>query len=111
MLSIYIEILTFGGGLMDIPQIINAGVYDAAVKYRNCTESKPQKVVVFEIELPLENGVSSYIDRRQYPITDDHIICAKPGQLRHTRLPFRCYFIHLMVGPVHYMMIYHWLQI
>jgi AraC-like DNA-binding protein len=25
------------------------------------------------------------------------VICAKPGQVRHTRLPFRCYYVHAVV--------------
>ena len=51
----------------------------------------------FEIELPIENGGTSYIDGETRPITKDLVICAKPGQIRHTRLPYKCFYIHMVV--------------
>ena len=53
---------------------------------------------MFELELPIEDGGISYIDNTSKPITKDLVICAKPGQIRHTRLPFKCYYIHMIVN-------------
>ena len=52
---------------------------------------------MFEIELPLGNGGISYIDKKSSPISKNMIICAHPGQLRHTKTPFKCYFIHMII--------------
>lgn len=57
----------------------------------------PRHVSVFELEFPLEEGGISYIDDGSREITGNYVIAAKPGQLRHTRLPYRCAFIHLIV--------------
>lgn len=50
---------------------------------------------MFEIELPIEDGGISYIDANAKQITSSTIICAKPGQIRHTKFPFRCYYVHM----------------
>ena len=53
---------------------------------------------MFEIELPIGSGGMSYINDESHPITENMVICAKPGQIRHTRLPFKCYYIHMIVN-------------
>lgn len=52
---------------------------------------------MFEIELPLEPGGISYINGESHSITTDLIICGKPGQLRCTKFPFQCYYIHMLI--------------
>ena len=52
---------------------------------------------MFELEFPYEKGGTAYIDADVFPITADIVVCAKPGQVRHTRLPYKCYFIHMIV--------------
>lgn len=80
-----------------LPKLINAGIYDAASVHKNCTDTPKRTVSLFELELPLENGGISFIDDSKYPVSSDCLLCAKPGQTRHTRLPFQCYFVHLLV--------------
>ena len=52
---------------------------------------------MFEIELPVADGGVSYIDDMQHSVSPYTLICAKPGQTRHTKLPFKCYYIHMIV--------------
>ena len=52
---------------------------------------------MYEIELPIEDGGITYMDTDIHPIFADTVICAKPGQTRHTKLPFKCYYIHFIV--------------
>ena len=52
---------------------------------------------MFEIELPIESGGVSFIDSDQSQITPSTLVCAKPGQTRHTKLPFKCYYIHMIL--------------
>ena len=83
--------------MTSFPEIVTAGIYNSDTVAKNITISKNRKTSMFEIELPIENGGLSYIDAEVTPITTNLIICAKPGQIRHTRFPFRCLYIHMVV--------------
>ena len=83
---------------MILPKIINAGVFDAELIYPDKKVTKKRKVSVFEIEIPIQNGGLSYIDNKAYPIREDCIICAKPGQIRYTVSPFKCYYVHILLN-------------
>ena len=52
-----------------LPQIINAGIYDAATIHKNHLETPERRVSVFEIELPYTEGGVSYINNHQYNIS------------------------------------------
>jgi len=80
-----------------LPEIVAIGIYNSntAVKNRKITNNR--KTTMFEIELPIENGGISYIDSESSPIVRNMIICAKKGQVRHTVLPYKCYYIHMIV--------------
>ncbi len=82
---------------MDMLKIVSAGIYNAELFIKNKTVTKNRKTTLFEIELPIGTGGMSYIDNDSRRICDSFIICAKPGQMRHTKLPFKCHFIHLVV--------------
>lgn len=79
-----------------LPQIVNAGIYDAATVHKTCSVTPERRVSVFELELPFGKGGTSFINKKSYKISGSHILCGKPGQLRHTVLPYRCRFIHLL---------------
>ncbi len=80
---------------MILPEIESIGIYNSQIKAKNIKVSKHRKAAMFEIELPIESGGVSYIDSKSTPITPDTIICAKPGQVRHTKFPFKCYYVHM----------------
>ena len=82
---------------MELPEKIAAGVYDSRVVVKNTAVSKKRITSQFEIELPMEDGGISYIDDHTMPISTNRIICAKPGQTRHTKFPFRCYYLHMVI--------------
>ena len=82
---------------MKLPEIISFGIFDSDKYKLNTQISKSRKVSVFEIELPLEEGGISYIDSSSERISQDTLICAKPGQVRYTRFPFKCLYIHMGV--------------
>lgn len=88
---------------MVLPEVLVAGIYNSQVAAKNVTVSKNRKTSMFEIELSLEQGGVSYIDSISFPITPNTLICAKPGQTRHTKFPFKCYYIHLIIheGPLY----------
>ena len=80
-----------------LPEIVAIGVYNAALAQKNTLTTKNRKTTMFELELPIEDGGVSFIDTESAAITKNTLICAKPGQIRHTRLPFKCYYIHVIV--------------
>ncbi len=88
---------------MQLPEIVTAGIYDSNVAHKNTAVSKKRKTSMFEIELSIDSGGVSYIDDGSFQITPKMIICAKPGQTRHTKFPFKCYYVHMILhsGPLY----------
>ena len=88
---------------MQLPEIVTVGMYDSNIGHKNISISKKRKTSMFEIELSVGNGGTSYIDDDSFQITPKMIICAKPGQTRHTRFPFKCLYIHMILhsGPLY----------
>lgn len=81
-----------------LPQIVAIGIFNSQIAIKNRTISKSRKTTMFELELPIGSGGMSYIDDEAHPIDENMVICAKPGQIRHSRLPFKCYYIHMIVN-------------
>ena len=88
---------------LQLPEIVSVGLYNAQIAHKRKSITENRKTSMFEIELPIENGGHSYIDKETQKITPNLLICAKPGQVRHTKLPFKCYYIHMIVtkGPLY----------
>ncbi len=80
-----------------LPEIIALGAYDAALVHKNVSETPPRRVWMYEIEVILEDGGATHIGGKSYPIKSGNVIIGKPGQMRHTTLPFKCLYLHLMV--------------
>ena len=85
---------------IDLPQIISTGIYNSqlAIKNKEIKISSNRKTTMFEIEIPIEKGGVSYINSDYMSINTDMVICAKPGQIRHTMFPFKCYYIHMILS-------------
>ena len=81
-----------------LAQIVSIGIYNAQLAIKNRTVSKNRKTTMFEIELPIGEGGTSFIDDTSHAISEHVVICAKPGQIRHTKLPFKCYYVHMIVN-------------
>ena len=75
---------------------VHFGIFDSEVKFGNKAVSKKRTVGFFEFELfTVHSQKVSYINDN--PIKRDRgtLICAKPGQLRYSQLPFRCHYLHI----------------
>ncbi len=82
---------------MILPEIVSAGIFNSDLARKNTKISKKRKTTMFEIELPIDSTGTSYMDEHFIQIKNNIIICAKPGQTRHTKFPYKCHFIHLIV--------------
>ncbi len=84
---------------MDIilPEIVSIGVFNAQTRAKNALETSKRTTTMFEIEIPTEVGGISYINSEYTEISPSFVICAKPGQTRQTKLPYKCYYIHFIL--------------
>lgn len=82
---------------MKLPEIIDVGIYNSKYGAKNVSVSKNRTTQIIEIELPIEAGGISYIDNKQANIKPNMLIFALPGQVRHTKFPYSCYFAHIAV--------------
>lgn len=83
--------------IIEIPELVICGVFDSRLHFGNIEETKNRKVSIYEFELPIDKTGISYINGTAHPLDAGLVLCAKPGQIRHSHLPFRAYFIHLLV--------------
>ena len=84
---------------MDIifSNIISTGIYYSSIAQKGVSISKERKISTFEIDVPIESGGVSYIDDSYSDILPDVVIFAKPGQIRHTKFPLKCHYVHLSI--------------
>ena len=84
---------------MDCPgfQIVSYGVYDSRLALPRQAYSQQRMVARFELGLVTEAlGGTAYIDGKAYPLEKGLLICGKPGQLRYTKLPLCCHYVHIL---------------
>lgn len=81
-----------------LPEVASIGIYAAPTSARAPYTTKSRSVTMFELELPCEVGGRSYINGESADITPELIILSKPGDRRHTLLPYKCYYIHMMLA-------------
>lgn len=79
-------------------EIISLGVWNSAVSRKGQTASTKRRLSMFEVELPIEAGGVSYVDGRSHAVCTDTLVFARPGDVRHSRFPLKCYYLHFSVG-------------
>lgn len=77
---------------MILPTDINCGYCDCS-EFGTLTHSPKRTAVKFEIEYYLSDAFTTTADEQTYQIKADHIQIAKPGQVRHSKLPFTTMFL------------------
>ena len=81
--------------------ISQCGVFDSTAAGRRGPVSKERCVARYELELFTSDGTGAAIlDGKEYPIKRGMLLIAKPGQLRFSRLPIRCHYIHMTTENV-----------
>ena len=81
------------------PEEVFFGWYDSRKSnYRDLLVSPYRRTVRFELELPVGDSGVPYINGVRPVGKKGFIVCAKPGDLRYTRLPYQCYYIHLVLS-------------
>lgn len=75
-----------------LPKNIFCGYFDCSC-FGSLLQSKPRKCELFEIEFYLENAQKTVVDGTEYHILKNHILIAKPGQIRYSQLPFKTMYL------------------
>lgn len=74
------------------------GVFDSKIMRGSLSISADRTVQNYELELfHGESGVS-YVENQPHPVRRGMLLCAKPGQIRHSEFPVRCSFIRIPPG-------------
>lgn len=77
-------------------EVFQYGYFDSLVKFSDISVSKDRHVNAYEIEFYAESFPKrSFINGVTYPIQSCQILIARPGDVRHSELPFACYCLHL----------------
>ena len=76
-------------------RVVGCGLFDSKVCFPSTGLTPDRRLDGFEIELFYEDQPgTAFIDNTPYKMKKGTVICGKPGQLRHSRLPFKCCYIH-----------------
>ena len=86
--------------MLKIGTSLYCGVFDSRILRKNQGISPERHVACYELELFQEAGGVSFVDGGEYAVRRGMLLCAKPGQRRHTVFPVRCSFIRVMEGGV-----------
>ena len=86
----------------EAPEILRAGLFDSRAKFGAQRETPPHAIDWYEIEFFEEEGGAAHLNGERYPIHPGMVLCCKPGDLRHSELPLRCYFVHVARGSGYY---------
>lgn len=78
--------------MLTLPEDITCGYFDCS-EFGTLKVSPKRAVTKYEIEFYLEDGKTTTTDNRIFEIKKDHILIAKPGQIRHSELPFRTAYV------------------
>ena len=82
--------------MLKLPEQISCGYFDSS-EFGDLPVSPKRTVTRFELEFYLEDGKTTTTDGRIFPIRKDYIQIAKPGQVRHSELPFRTAYLKFCV--------------
>lgn len=83
--------------MLSLPENISCGYFDCS-EFGSLNVSPNRTVTKYEIEFYLEDGKTTTTDNRTYEIKKDYIQIAKPGQIRHSELPFRTAYLKFNVS-------------
>lgn len=83
---------------LTLPEPFAIGYFNSAVARPGMRVTKKHVIPTYQLEIVREAGGVTYLDEEAIEIVPHLILCAKPGQVRNTRLPFRCHYIQLCAG-------------
>ena len=83
---------------MKLCELETFGVFDTNIARPGKKRSAMRCTELFEIEYYITASGKAIINDQSYDIVPGSLLCAKPGQLRSSIFPFRCYFLHIRIS-------------
>ena len=77
---------------------VYCGVFDSSILRKAQIKSTDRTVQCYELEIFHTQAGTSYVDGSKYPTRRGMLLCAKPGQIRHSDFPVRCSYIRIPPG-------------
>ena len=77
-----------------MPRIVGSGLFDSRLMFPGKSHTSIRTVTEYELELFFEDGGVSEIGGKSYPIKAGRVLFARPGDIRRSRLHFKCFFAH-----------------
>ena len=78
--------------MLTLPENISCGYFDCS-EFGNLSVSPHRVVSKYEIEFYLDDGKTTTTDDKTFKIRKNYIQVAKPGQIRHSELPFKTAYL------------------
>ena len=79
--------------------LLEYGVFDSGVKFPKMHTTNDRMVDCYELEFyAADNLGKTCMDGQWYPLIQGTFLCAKPGNVRKSILPFKCYYLHLQTA-------------
>ncbi len=72
------------------------GLFDSDFKFQGITVTKERCVESYEIEIFTGYGGTAFINGESKNIRPGLCICARPGDIRYSKLPIRCHYVKIM---------------
>ena len=82
--------------MLTLPTNITCGFCDCS-EFGNLSVSPVRSVTQFEIEFYLQDAKTTFTDMQSYEIKKNFVQIAKPGQVRHSLLPFNTAYVKFSV--------------
>lgn len=78
---------------------IFCGIFDSNIARKGQMHSNDRRVNCFELEFFHKDSGTSYINGKEHQSRRGMLLCAKPGQIRHSMFPVHCSFIRVFPSP------------
>lgn len=77
---------------------VYCGVFDSSILRKAQAKSADRTVQCYELEIFHTQAGTSYVNGSKYSTRRGMILCAKPGQIRHSDFPVCCSYIRIPLG-------------
>lgn len=79
-------------------KLISCGFFDSKVTFGGIRETKDRTVQNYEIEYYPVDGGTAFINGKCNSIENGSLLIAKPGDIRHSILPFKAFYVWLDIS-------------
>lgn len=80
--------------MLKFPTVIRAGHYNSRKRQADGLHTEPRTPGNYELDMFSEDGGIAYYNGESKQIRKGDILLARPGDVRHSILPVRCYYVH-----------------